>query len=103
MNWLFGRKAAPHSLRPFVPAWLRGAEEEGFARSYEAPLGEAGESYAIALEGPSGRVDAVTNVPSFEFSAAQVAAAGAGSALFSVQQIGDQAASRAASLPITLP
>ena len=34
MNWLFGRKAAPDSLRPFVPAWLRGGvEEEGFARS----------------------------------------------------------------------
>ena len=33
MGWLFGRKAAPDALRPFVPAWLRNGEEEGFARS----------------------------------------------------------------------
>jgi hypothetical protein len=34
MNWLFGRKSAPDSVRPFVPAWLRGgAADEGFARS----------------------------------------------------------------------
>jgi hypothetical protein len=35
MSWLFGRKAAPDVLRPFVPAWLRTGEEEGFSRSVE--------------------------------------------------------------------
>jgi len=35
MNWLFGRKAAPDVLRPFVPAWLRTGEEEGFSRSFD--------------------------------------------------------------------
>ena len=40
MNWLFGRKAAPDVLRPFVPAWLRSADEEGFARSYDAQFDE---------------------------------------------------------------
>ena len=68
----------------------------------EAPLGEAAESYAVALDGPAGRVEAVTGAPSFEFDAAQVASVGSGSAILSVQQIGDQAASRAASLPLSL-
>ena len=35
MSWLFGRKAAPDVLRPFVPAWLRIGEEEGFSRSFD--------------------------------------------------------------------
>ena len=35
MGWWFGRKAAPDA-RPFVPAWLKSADEEvGFARSSE--------------------------------------------------------------------
>lgn len=39
MGWWFGRKAAP-DVRPFVPAWLRSGEEDGFARSYEAQFDE---------------------------------------------------------------
>ncbi len=35
MNWLFGRKRSPDVLRPFVPAWLRTGEEEGFSRSID--------------------------------------------------------------------
>ena len=35
MSWLFGRKSSPDVLRPFVPAWLRTGEEEGFSRSFE--------------------------------------------------------------------
>jgi hypothetical protein len=35
MSWLFGRKAAPDVLRPFVPAWLRTGDEEGFSRSVD--------------------------------------------------------------------
>ena len=32
--WWFGRKSAPETMRPFVPAWLSTAEAEaGFARS----------------------------------------------------------------------
>src|SRR5688572_23806739 len=40
MSWLFGRKAAPDVLRPFVPAWLRTGEEEGFSRSYDVQFDE---------------------------------------------------------------
>ena len=40
MVWWFGRKAAPASARPFVPAWLQSAEEEGFARSYDGQFDE---------------------------------------------------------------
>jgi HK97 family phage portal protein len=39
MSWWFGRKAAPEG-RTFVPAWLGAAEEQGFARSYEAQFDE---------------------------------------------------------------
>ena len=36
MGWWFGRKSAPADARPFVPAWLKTADEEvGFARSQE--------------------------------------------------------------------
>ena len=36
MGWWFGRKSAPASARPFVPAWLStDAAEVGFARSVE--------------------------------------------------------------------
>jgi hypothetical protein len=35
MSWLFGRKSSPDVLRPFVPAWLRTGEEEGFSRSID--------------------------------------------------------------------
>ena len=40
MSWLFGRKAAPDVLRPFVPAWLRTGEEEGFSRSFDVQFDE---------------------------------------------------------------
>ena len=33
MSWWFGRKSSPDVARPFVPAWLRAGEEEGFVRS----------------------------------------------------------------------
>src|SRR5437763_3813983 len=40
MGW-FGRKSAPADARPFVPAWLTNtADEEGFARSYDAQFDE---------------------------------------------------------------
>lgn len=84
-------------------SWVR-RSRDGWAwlDEIDAPLGEAAESYAVALDGPLGRVEAVTSNPSFTFDAAQVAAAGAGSATLSVQQIGDQAASRAATLALSL-
>lgn len=40
MGWLFGRKSSPDTLRPFVPAWLRTGEEDGFARSYDVQFDE---------------------------------------------------------------
>lgn len=35
MSWLFGRKSSPDVLRPFVPAWLRTEDDEGFSRSFD--------------------------------------------------------------------
>ena len=41
MGWWFGRKSAPADVRPFVPGWLRPAEEDGgFARSYSQQFDE---------------------------------------------------------------
>jgi HK97 family phage portal protein len=41
MGWWFGRKSAPADARPFVPAWLKTADEEvGFARSYSEQFDE---------------------------------------------------------------
>ena len=40
MGWWFGRKGAPEQARPLVPAWLRPADEQGFARSYETQFDE---------------------------------------------------------------
>ena len=40
MGWWFGRKAAPADVRPFVPAWLGAAEQDGFARSYDTQFDE---------------------------------------------------------------
>jgi len=40
MGWWFGRKSSPDMLRPFVPAWLRTGDEEGFARSYDTQFDE---------------------------------------------------------------
>src|SRR5215207_6639782 len=40
MGWLFGRKSAA-DVRPFVPSWLKPADEEvGFARSYSEQFEE---------------------------------------------------------------
>ena len=35
MGWWFGRKSAPADARPFVPAWLSTADEEGFVAPIE--------------------------------------------------------------------
>ena len=40
MGWWFGRKSAPADVRPFVPAWLGTAQQEGFARGYELQFDE---------------------------------------------------------------
>jgi phage portal protein BeeE len=41
MGWWFGRKSAAADVRPFVPAWLKTADDEvGFARSYDAQFEE---------------------------------------------------------------
>jgi HK97 family phage portal protein len=40
MAWWFGRKAAPETARPLVPAWLSAGGGEGFVRGYEAQFDE---------------------------------------------------------------
>ena len=39
MGW-FGRKAAAGPVRPFLPGWLAGADQSGFARGYAAQVEE---------------------------------------------------------------
>ncbi|MBA3512412.1 hypothetical protein [Sphingomonas sp.] len=68
----------------------------------DSPLGEARELYRVALDGTLGRIEAETSAAAIIFTAAQLAPLGAGSATLSVQQLGDFATSRAATLPITL-
>ena len=59
MGWWFGRKAAPADVRPFVPAWLSGTADEGFARSYDSQFDEVYPAQpGRAAGGAAGRGDA---------------------------------------------
>ena len=51
MSWLFGRKSSPDVLRPFVPAWLRTGEEEGFSRSIDGLAAVVRSSGSTAVYG----------------------------------------------------
>ena len=68
----------------------------------DSPIGEARELYRVAIDGSDGRIEAETGAPAIVFTAAQLAPLGAGAATLSVQQLGDLATSRAATLPIIL-
>ena len=109
--------AAGEALRPPFPVHLRASQTPGgleaswvrrsrhgwaWLDEMDAPLGEARELYRAILQGPAGTVEIETAVPTVMFDAAQVASVGTGSATLSIQQLGDLAASRPATLPITL-
>jgi hypothetical protein len=68
----------------------------------DAPLGEAQELYRVTLDGTGGSIQVETGASALVIDAAEVAAAGSGNAVLSVQQLGDLAASRPAQISITL-
>jgi hypothetical protein len=68
----------------------------------DAPLGEAQELYRVTLDGTGGSIQVETGASALVIDAAEVAAAGTGNAILSVQQLGDLAASRATQISITL-
>ena len=84
-------------------SWTR-RSRDGWAwlDEIDAPLGEARELYRVTLDGPAGSVEAESAVPQILLDAGQVATAGTGEAILSVQQLGDLAASRPESLTINL-
>jgi hypothetical protein len=109
--------ASGEALRPPSPAHLCGAMTAAGALSIswvrrsrlgwawvdeiDAPLGETIERYRVSVEGGSQRIDLETVEGQALVSAAQLAGLGA-SLTVSVQQLGDQAASRAAQIAVTL-
>ncbi len=104
------RPPAPVHLQAFQAGpgalqvnWTR-RSRDGWAwlNEIDAPLGESAELYSVSLEGSGGRVLVMTSVANYLFDPAQLAAVGTGAANLTIQQIGDQAASHAASLAITL-
>ena len=68
----------------------------------DSPIGEARELYRVAIDGALGRIEAETSAAAIVFTAAQLAPLGTGAATLSVQQLGDLATSRAATLSIIL-
>jgi hypothetical protein len=84
-------------------SWVR-RSRHGWAwlDDIDAPLGEARELYRVTIEGPDGRTEFETEASAILVDAGQLASVGSGSARVSIQQLGDQAASRAATVPINL-
>jgi hypothetical protein len=83
--------------------WTR-RSRQGFAwvDGVDAPLGEALERYRIVIDGSSGEQEFSADQPSLLVPAPTVATFGAGPAIIDVQQIGDFAASRSATITATL-
>ena len=110
--------AAGEALRPPWPVHLTAAQSAGgqieaswvrrsrhgwaWLDDMDSPVGEARELYRVAIDGTNGRIEAETGAPAIVFTAAQLAPLGSGAATLSVQQLGDLATSRAATLPIIL-
>lgn len=84
-------------------SWVR-RSRHGWAwlDEMDAPLGEARELYRVTLDGAGGSVEFETEVPLLVLDAAQVATLGIGSAILSIQQLGDLATSRAGTSQINL-
>lgn len=84
-------------------SWIR-RSRHGWAwlDEIDVPLGEARELYRVILESSTARIESETASQSIIFAEIDLASLGAGDAILSVQQIGDRAASRAASSIITL-
>ena len=77
---------------------VRSGEITTSIRIWQGPKVKVGGRYAM----DAGSIEVDTAVPQVLFDAAQVGALGTGSATLSVQQLGDLAASRPATLTINL-
>lgn len=69
----------------------------------DVPLGEATELYRVQVVGAGGIVSATCATPEFSLAPSALVAAGTGTALVEVRQLGDFAASRPVSTTIILP
>jgi hypothetical protein len=86
-----------------VLRWTR-RSRRGFAWDDEidVPLGEASERYRVTIEGASRSLEYESSEPALVVSAADMTVIGPGPAIVEVRQIGDAAASRPASLNLTI-
>lgn len=84
--------------------WIR-RSRDGWAwrDEVEVPLGESAEAYVVNITGSAGSLDFSCFETQLAIAPAELADAGPGPALVAVRQIGDFAASRPATLSITLP
>jgi hypothetical protein len=106
------------SLRPLAPvnldagvdgegnlalAWTR-RSRKGFAWTDEidAPLGESTEQYRISVSGAPGFLEFQATEPSLLIPAAQLGEIGSGPITIEVRQVGDAAASRPATVTLTI-
>lgn len=85
-------------------SWVR-RSRSGWAwiDEVDAPIGEGREAYRVELQGQLGTVLAELSAPLVTLSANELAPLGSGAAAISVQQIGNSAASRPATMFITIP
>lgn len=106
------------ALRPPAPAHVQGGldgsgslavswirrSRRGWAwlDEVDAPLGETAEQYRVTVVGAGGSVEATSGAQQIVIPAADLAGAGSGVATVEVRQIGDFAASRAASINVIL-
>jgi hypothetical protein len=112
------RIAGGDALRPPSPVHLQASQTPGgsltvswvrrsrhgwaWLDEIDAPLGEASERYRVALDGTGGRIELETGSMVLVIDPGQLASVGTGSATLSIQQVGDLALSRAATLSIIL-
>ncbi len=85
-------------------SWVR-RSRSGWAwiDEVDAPIGEGREAYRVELQGQLGTVLVELSAPLVTLSANELAPLGSGAAAISVQQIGNSAASRPATMFITIP
>ena len=86
-----------------VLGWIRRSRIAfAWVDEIDAPLGETREQYSVVISGVAASLERTAAEPSLVISASDLAALGSGTATIEVRQVGDWAASRAATLTIEL-
>jgi len=84
-------------------AWVRRSSQGwSWLDNVDAPLGCSTETYRVTLTGAAAAIQVESSNADVDFPAAQVAALGAGEVEITVEQVGDLAVSRPATLSITI-